>query len=912
MSRRLRCCSLVLLWNLIAPRATEGKVVQSFDECSQFFCEGIEPFMILNTTRICQRYNNEYHFATVYSTALRIPWYSAYKYQPGSNSVKPSRPPKFFIEPQLDLPGGSDEMSKEPPDGVGMNQALNKDYTNKSYHRGHLCPFSFHDASSISTCTLTNVVPKLPELNRLWYHGAEKLINILSELCEPTEALFVITGAIPSSQFLNERVNIPLMVYSFYSCCSGEEQKKRKKKKEECASRSGGYTLRMDKNNAVVEAVTLAKLQESFGSLIEVNPAWVRVAVSKSESQMVEVISEFFKPSWAKRIPSLELRDIVATLFDALSFVARCVYDLVVWTIYRVFSGVVFVALAIISMVVALVNLLLASIAWLILAILRLIGGIFGRIGVLLTKGLLFLAKSLLGLITGVAKFLLISIASIPTYIIGIAANLFTLLSCVSCLLPILSFSVSLVSLFFGTILVIAIRPNLFLNLLSKLAQYITKLMPSVVKTHPPPSVTWNWLRHLISTFQDLMPKFWTLMFDIPSHWKMLLAIVSFLPSLLLGGWVIVVSVLGGLFSLISMVTAGIFGTIAIVVLGLEALVLLLLQTVVSLCVTGPAWIFTTLIPRSFQYLATAFSKYSVYSFMYILAILICICFIQVLVKVFSSSEHPQQYRYDNQPTFKYNSVKLNPTAGKVYLSNVTPTAHPVSVKPPGLSPPSQIPVQPNTEKDTAKVYFSYAKGFCAENIIPILIIVPGVLIDHAISCPFPYGDIRIRTLAVAVAVLVSVVTDGTSPRYSRAFLVAAIAAAVIVVYNVITYFITGVYNCMCMAFTNIGPIIFLVIVIGIGVMIASGGHLDCFPVGISANLPISLTTTFLNIGTAIKEASRYRLPTMLSLLVIIFILLIQRSDSLNYVVTEFLQLIFAGILAVLALVIKESIHPRI
>uniref|UniRef100_A0A8C5TSI8 Uncharacterized protein n=2 Tax=Malurus TaxID=55806 RepID=A0A8C5TSI8_9PASS len=67
--------------------------------CPQFFYEGTPPNEAMNPQNaagICQSYNNQYHFATLYDKSMRIPVYSAYIYQPGLGQT----PPSWFVEPQ--------------------------------------------------------------------------------------------------------------------------------------------------------------------------------------------------------------------------------------------------------------------------------------------------------------------------------------------------------------------------------------------------------------------------------------------------------------------------------------------------------------------------------------------------------------------------------------------------------------------------------------------------------------------------------------------------------------------------------------------------------------------------------------------------------------------------------------------
>uniref|UniRef100_A0A8C5TD89 Endonuclease domain-containing 1 protein n=1 Tax=Malurus cyaneus samueli TaxID=2593467 RepID=A0A8C5TD89_9PASS len=84
-----------------------SEVVTSFEKCPQFFYEETTPNDALkpnNPAQICQRYKNQYHYATLYDRDSRIPIYSAYIYQPGNSS----RPKVWLIEPQRFVSGMRD------------------------------------------------------------------------------------------------------------------------------------------------------------------------------------------------------------------------------------------------------------------------------------------------------------------------------------------------------------------------------------------------------------------------------------------------------------------------------------------------------------------------------------------------------------------------------------------------------------------------------------------------------------------------------------------------------------------------------------------------------------------------------------------------------------------------------------
>ncbi|KAJ7428280.1 endonuclease domain-containing 1 [Willisornis vidua] len=80
-----------------------SEVGTSFDNCLQFFYQNNTPSNVLepeNPAWICQRYNNSYHYATLYDRDLRIPVYSAYIYEPQSGK-RPTTP--WMLEPQVSV-----------------------------------------------------------------------------------------------------------------------------------------------------------------------------------------------------------------------------------------------------------------------------------------------------------------------------------------------------------------------------------------------------------------------------------------------------------------------------------------------------------------------------------------------------------------------------------------------------------------------------------------------------------------------------------------------------------------------------------------------------------------------------------------------------------------------------------------
>uniref|UniRef100_A0A674J6S3 Uncharacterized protein n=1 Tax=Terrapene triunguis TaxID=2587831 RepID=A0A674J6S3_9SAUR len=77
--------------------------VGSFSNCTEYFCRGAEPsgFHTPRTAEICQRYKNQYRFATLYDKANQIPRWSAYILRPSNCPGQPRRLSKWFVEPQV-------------------------------------------------------------------------------------------------------------------------------------------------------------------------------------------------------------------------------------------------------------------------------------------------------------------------------------------------------------------------------------------------------------------------------------------------------------------------------------------------------------------------------------------------------------------------------------------------------------------------------------------------------------------------------------------------------------------------------------------------------------------------------------------------------------------------------------------
>ncbi|XP_004080812.1 endonuclease domain-containing 1 protein [Oryzias latipes] len=197
--------------------------VGDFAPCLEFFYSSWPPKGLAGTP-ICQRYNNRYQFATLYSRPRRSPWFSAYTYS-APTGKRPSSTWKF--EPQLAHPEANGNMIPFPPGPLDQNvvesQAVNPDYINSSYTRGHLNPSLHHHTHEgrSSTFTLTNVVPQKSGSNRGPWEDLEQTVNqTLAAYC--LGPAYVVTGVIPYRSdehwLKNHRVAVPEYMWSAYCC----------------------------------------------------------------------------------------------------------------------------------------------------------------------------------------------------------------------------------------------------------------------------------------------------------------------------------------------------------------------------------------------------------------------------------------------------------------------------------------------------------------------------------------------------------------------------------------------------------------------------------------------------------------------------------------------------------------------
>ncbi|KFP35955.1 Endonuclease domain-containing 1 protein [Chlamydotis macqueenii] len=242
-----------------------SEVVTSFESsCPQFFFRETPPNEALEPESpawICQRYNNQYYFATLYNRKMRIPVYSAYLYQPGSGK----RPKTWLVEPQLMGPTYPKTMEKEwtllnyfsvSSEQLSKSQAILQDYKNLTgLNRGHLNPSSHHSDSSsrTATFTLTNIVPQDEKLNGgAWNNYEQQTMIRRTKGCNTT---YVVVGAVPGNNYIAKgRVNKPSYIWSG-ACCEVDTNHRK----------AWGVIAENDKNE--VQLLTLGELEDVLTQL---------------------------------------------------------------------------------------------------------------------------------------------------------------------------------------------------------------------------------------------------------------------------------------------------------------------------------------------------------------------------------------------------------------------------------------------------------------------------------------------------------------------------------------------------------------------------------------------------------------------------------------------------------------------
>ncbi|XP_038838978.1 endonuclease domain-containing 1 protein-like isoform X2 [Salvelinus namaycush] len=132
---------------------------------------------------------NIYRFATLYDTTNRIPVFSAYNFTGPPTDRRPNQ--RWMIEPQLEDKHYTRDMMVAGRRLRVEHQATNADYKERGFNRGR------------------------------WSKIECKVREYLVKNCKEAEdqiKAYVVTGAVPSNNKLNKRVNIPDLLWTAYCC----------------------------------------------------------------------------------------------------------------------------------------------------------------------------------------------------------------------------------------------------------------------------------------------------------------------------------------------------------------------------------------------------------------------------------------------------------------------------------------------------------------------------------------------------------------------------------------------------------------------------------------------------------------------------------------------------------------------
>ncbi|KAA0713586.1 hypothetical protein E1301_Tti019623 [Triplophysa tibetana] len=250
---------VVMLWLLSGASA---EVVQTFgNQCDDFFAVKQPPIIIPTPAfkKICQRLKNVVYYATLYDTSNKIPVYSAYKFEGLMNCKRSST---WYIEPQLDDNNAGANMASKctPAFTCGSKQALDEDYVNSGYDRGHLAPV-YHASSqqwANATFTLTNAAPQNPSFNRgQWRITEENIAKYLNTNCN-LYTKYIVTGVVPGNLIIGNNVNVSSHIWTAY-CCLDNNNK---------CQESQGY-IGENKNDAVKQ-MNVSDLEKHLAKLYKV------------------------------------------------------------------------------------------------------------------------------------------------------------------------------------------------------------------------------------------------------------------------------------------------------------------------------------------------------------------------------------------------------------------------------------------------------------------------------------------------------------------------------------------------------------------------------------------------------------------------------------------------------------------
>ncbi|KAL0187584.1 hypothetical protein M9458_014683, partial [Cirrhinus mrigala] len=108
---------------------------------------------------------------------------------------------------------------------IGTNQAVNSDYENSGYNKGHLYPVLHTDnhLSMLATSTLTNAAPQNSDFNQnAWLQHERAVIKDL-ESC--VGKAYVVTGVVPDTKAPQMSKKVTVSKYYWRAtCCQKNNQ----------------------------------------------------------------------------------------------------------------------------------------------------------------------------------------------------------------------------------------------------------------------------------------------------------------------------------------------------------------------------------------------------------------------------------------------------------------------------------------------------------------------------------------------------------------------------------------------------------------------------------------------------------------------------------------------------------------
>ncbi|KAL4631117.1 endonuclease domain-containing 1 protein-like [Arapaima gigas] len=218
--------ALQLLGWVWVGRAT---VSNSFKDCNQFLFMKTPPVGLRGKELqwICQHYNSQPYYVTLYDSSRRTPIYSAYTFKKSDGQERMDTP--WMYEPQLASRDDSGNMRVLPPVEemdplIEASQAVLQDFADAIlYERGALNPDQHQSTSEqkAATYTLTNNVPLVTAfLEESWTAYVDTVRQRLNNFCRGKA--YVVTGVVVTGTMIRrrntDRLAVPKYLWSAYCC----------------------------------------------------------------------------------------------------------------------------------------------------------------------------------------------------------------------------------------------------------------------------------------------------------------------------------------------------------------------------------------------------------------------------------------------------------------------------------------------------------------------------------------------------------------------------------------------------------------------------------------------------------------------------------------------------------------------